>query len=132
MSEHPQPDSSYQRPGLHTVTPFLVVSRPGALIDFLKHAFEATELFSTGGADDALYAEVKIGDSTIMISGPGMGSPGQTTMYVYVPDVDAVYSRGVQAGATSRSEPEDQAYGDRTAGFADAFGTVWNIATHKP
>jgi uncharacterized glyoxalase superfamily protein PhnB len=47
-----------------------------------------------------------------------------------VPDVDAVYRRALEAGATSLSEPVDQPYGDRSGGVEDAFGNKWYIATH--
>jgi PhnB protein len=52
------------------------------------------------------------------------------TLYVYVEDVDAVYKRGLQAGATSVSEPKNQFYGDRSAAIRDSLGNVWGIATH--
>jgi PhnB protein len=45
-------------------------------------------------------------------------------------DVDAVYKRALQAGATSITEPANQPYGDRLAGVKDAYGNVWYIATH--
>jgi PhnB protein len=51
-------------------------------------------------------------------------------LYLYVPNVDAVYRRAVAAGATSFQEPIDQPYGDRQAGVRDAFGNTWYIATH--
>jgi PhnB protein len=44
--------------------------------------------------------------------------------------VDATYSRAVNAGAVSISEPADQSYGDRSGGVKDAFGNQWYIATH--
>jgi uncharacterized glyoxalase superfamily protein PhnB len=50
-------------------------------------------------------------------------------IYLYVEDVDAVYKRAVQAGATSVKEPENQFYGDRSAGVTDAVGNYWGIAT---
>jgi PhnB protein len=51
-------------------------------------------------------------------------------VYMYVPDVDALYGRALEAGATSISAPADQPYGDRTAGVKDGFGNQWYIATH--
>jgi len=53
-----------------------------------------------------------------------------TMFYLYVPDVDALYQRAINAGATSLSEPADQPYGDRSAGVKDAFDNQWYIATH--
>ena len=38
------------------------------------------------------------------------------SVHVYVGDVDRVYARALDHGATSLSEPRDQPYGDQTAG----------------
>jgi uncharacterized glyoxalase superfamily protein PhnB len=53
-----------------------------------------------------------------------------TTLYLYVPDIDAVYRRALDAGATSLVEPKDQFYGDRSAGVKDPVGNFWWVATH--
>jgi PhnB protein len=60
----------------------------------------------------------------------GPYQPMPTMFYLYVPDVDALYQRAINAGATSMSAPADQPYGDRSAGVKDAFGNQWYIATH--
>jgi PhnB protein len=56
------------------------------------------------------------------------GSP--VALFVYVEDVDEVFKRAIDAGATTVSKPEDHFYGDRVAMFDDPFGHLWNIATH--
>ena len=48
-----------------------------------------------------------------------------------VEDCDATYKHAIEAGAVSTREPEDQFYGDRSAGVNDQFGNKWWIATHK-
>ncbi len=54
--------------GLHTVTPYLVVSGVAKLIDFLKKAFDATEVHrSTRPDGTVMHAQVRIGDSPIMM-----------------------------------------------------------------
>jgi PhnB protein len=52
-------------------------------------------------------------------------------LYIYVPNVDAVYQRAVTAGGTSMMEPTDMFYGDRSGGVKDPSGTQWFIGTHK-
>jgi uncharacterized glyoxalase superfamily protein PhnB len=52
-------------------------------------------------------------------------------LYLYVEDVDAVYQRALDAGATSLREPIDQFYGDRSGSVQDLCGNHWHIATHK-
>ncbi len=52
------------------------------------------------------------------------------TVVAYVEDADKTYQRALEAGATSIREPEDQFYGDRSAGVIDPFGNHWWIHTH--
>ena len=119
--------------GFHSVTPYLTVQGVGKLIDFLKLAFRAKETERMQGPDGTImHAEVRIGDSMIMMGEPrgdSKSTPG--SIYLYVTDVDTTYKRAVQAGATSMMEPADQFYGDRNAGVKDTSGNMWWIATHK-
>jgi PhnB protein len=117
--------------GYHTVTSYLVVPGVTKLIDFAKQVFGATEVRLFKRPDGSVqHAEIKIGDSIVMM-GEGADSknfPGM--LHLYMEDVDAVYKRAIQAGAKSLREPADQPHGDRMAGVEDAFGNQWWIATH--
>ena len=127
MAVKPIPD------GYHSVTPYLMVQGVAALIDFLKQAFGADEIFRMPRPDGAImHAEVKIGDSMIMM-GEAMGEhqPMPGSICLYVNDADAVYQCALQAGATTMMEPGDQFWGDRQAGIKDPVGNFWWIATHK-
>lgn len=118
--------------GFHTVTPYLALSGVARLIDFLKEAFDATEMHRTTRPDGTvMHAQVKIGDSPIMM-GEVMGEfPAKTAaLYLYVPDADALYKRALAAGAVSIMEPMDMFYGDRNGGVRDFAGNEWWIATH--
>jgi PhnB protein len=101
-------------------------------VDIVKEAFAATELFRGTGSAGGIHAEVRIGDSMVMIGGAGTwnGEPMPAAIYLYMNDVDSVYKRTLQAGAASLSEPADQPYGDRLASVKDPFGNTWYIATH--
>jgi PhnB protein len=127
MAVKPIPD------GYHTVTPYLVVPRVAELIDFLKQAFGAEEMFRMPRPDGAIaHAEVRIGDSMVMMGEPmGQFQPMLAMIHLYVDDADTMYKRALEAGATSVREPTDQFYGDRTAGVKDPAGNQWWIATHK-
>jgi PhnB protein len=118
--------------GYHSVTPYLVVPGIAKLIDFVKQAFGATELERFSRPDGTVqHAEVKIGDSIVMLGEPQDASKAMpATLYVYVTDTDATYQRAVQAGGRSLREPRNEFYGDRTAGVEDAFGNQWWIGTH--
>jgi PhnB protein len=117
--------------GHHTVCPYIVVSGVAKLIDFAKQVFGATEVHVSKRPDGSvMHAEIRIGDSIIMM-GEGAGIKAFPAMlHLYLEDVDAVYQRAIQAGAKSVREPADQPYGDRTGGVEDAFGNQWWIATH--
>jgi PhnB protein len=130
----PQPGPpTYIREGFRTVTPYLIVGDVPALIEFVARAFDAEETGRFVGA--GLHAEVRIGDSMLMIGGgappehPYGGQQWTTAFHIYVKDTDAVYERALRAGATSIGEPQDMEYGERSAGVKDAVGNVWYIAT---
>jgi uncharacterized glyoxalase superfamily protein PhnB len=125
-SVQPIPDGS------RTVTPYLVVEGIPKLIEFLKQAFCAQETFRLTRPDGGVvHAEVKIGDSMVMMGAPmGDFKAQPCSLYLYVEDVDAVYQRAIQAGGTSVREPADQFYGDRTGGVIDPGGNYWGIGTH--
>jgi len=112
--------------GWHSVTPRLVVHDPELLVRFLKDTFDAAGEYAADAP-----AQMKIGDSIVMVSGAGARSATPSFLYVYVDDVDATYGRALHAGARSIEEPQDLAYGDRRAMVKDPCGNDWQIATHK-
>lgn len=124
---------SYIPDGCSIVTPYLVVRDAAALIEFLKQIFDATELERTVRPNGSIMnAIMQIGSSRVMMGeAAGDGPTMPAMLYVYVPDVDAVYTRALDAGATSISEPADMFYGDRHGGVQDTQGNQWWIATHK-
>jgi PhnB protein len=126
MANKPVPE------GYHSVTPYLVVSSPEKLLDFVKQAFGAEETVRMDGPDGAIaHAEVRIGDSMVMLGGAAAsGQEMPATIYLYVDDTDATYLRAVEAGATSTEEPNDAFYGDRRAAVRDEVGNIWYIATN--
>jgi PhnB protein len=56
------------------------------------------------------------------------GSP--VLLSVYVEDVEGVFTRAVEGGATVVRPLETHFYGDRAGIFEDPFGHRWNVATH--
>jgi PhnB protein len=127
--------------GYRSITPYLIVNNAAASIEFYKRAFGATERFRMAGPNGKVgHAELAIGDSVIMLADefPEMnaksplsygGSPA--SVYLYVDDVDAVYQRALDAGATADRPVQDQFYGDRTGCIKDPSGHSWALATHK-
>jgi len=127
--------------GFHTATPYLVQSDCAAAIEFYKKAFGATEIMRMAGPPGKIgHAEIKIGDSIIMVADEMPGgedrapkSLGGTTaaVFLYVTDVDSTYKRALDSGAKSVMAPADMFWGDRFGKLIDPFGHSWAVATHK-
>ena len=124
---------NYIPDGYHTITPYLVLEKVAEFLDFAREVFDAVESERQTRPDGSImHAEVKIGDSRVMMGGVKEGwDPVPGFFYLYVPDSDAMYERALKAGATSLQEPKDEFYGDRSGGVRDPFGNLWWFATHK-
>jgi PhnB protein len=126
--------------GYNTISPYLAVDDAEKAIEYYKNAFGAEETVRMNGPDGRIgHAELKIGDSHVMLSDPFPQSSttpptelGGTSgsIFMYVEDVDAVVQKAVAAGATVTMEVEDQFWGDRFGSITDPFGHAWSIATH--
>jgi PhnB protein len=128
--------------GYHTVQAYLVMSDAKVAMQWYEKAFGGKVLSMMEGPDGrVMHAEVRIGDSVVMMADESNMSQGQKSpknlgatsggLMLYVKDVDAWFKRAVSAGATVRQEVADQFWGDRFGSLADPFGHHWSIATHK-
>jgi uncharacterized glyoxalase superfamily protein PhnB len=129
--------------GFHSVTPQLTLENAAQAIDWYKKAFGAEERARATGPDGKiLHAEVRIGDSSIMVNDAMMGGKGPKAMggspasfWIYVPDCDALFKRAVGAGGQVAPGPMgqmgDQFWGDRCGTLTDPHGYRWTIATRK-
>jgi len=82
-----------------------------------------------------LHSGVRFGDSALFVSDPSeaMNYPSNaasTRLYLYVPDVDAVFKRVTAKGAKVVNAPKDEFWGDRSARIVDPFGVHWALNTH--
>jgi len=126
--------------GYHTVTPFLTIRDAARAIEFYEKAFGAQARGVMKGPDGkVMHAELKIGDSIIMLSDefPDFGalSPqalngSPAGLHIYVEDADAAFDRAVKAGAQVEMPVMEQFWGDRYGRLKDPFGHKWSIATH--
>jgi PhnB protein len=125
--------------GYHTVTPMLTLDNAVQAIDWYKSALGAEEISRSLGPDGkVMHAELRIGDSRIMLHDAMMGnqSPKQlggspAGLWIYVEDCDSLFNRAVAAGAQVRMPMADQFWGDRCGVLVDPHGFGWSIATHK-
>jgi PhnB protein len=126
--------------GYHSATPYLIVKGAAEAIDFYKRAFGATESLRMADPKGGIaHAEIKIGDSVIMLADehPNMGYRGPRSLggsavsiMLYVTDVDGTFDRAVKAGAKAQRPVANQFYGDRSGTLEDPFGHIWTISTH--
>ncbi len=135
MTVKPIPD------GYHSITPYLMIKGASEAIEFYKRAFGATEIFRLSHPNGQIgHAEIKIGDSSIMLADPCEQGAFRTpqslggssvALHVYVKNVDAQFAQALSAGAKAIKPVFDQFYGDRTGTLQDPFGHIWFLATHK-
>jgi len=133
---HPIPE------GQHEITPHLVIKGASEAIEFYKRAFGAKEISrmpfpGPGGQVRLGHAELQIGNAKLFLAdefpergvlGPQGGSP--VTIHLFVTDVDAVFGRAVEAGATVTMPPANMFWGDRYGKLVDPFGHHWSISEH--
>lgn len=128
--------------GFNSLTSYISVNNAKEAIEFYKNAFGAKEIGRITMPDGGIaHAELQIGNSRIMLAEENIqwgnlspktlgGSP--VTLCLYVGDVDAVFTRALEQGATITGDMEvkDQFYGDRAGSLTDPFGHKWSIMTH--
>ena len=129
--------------GHHTVTPQLTLDNAVQALEWYKKALGAEEVSRAAGPDGKImHAEIRIGDSRIMLNdamgggkGPQAYGGSPASLWLYVEDCDALFNRAVAAGAQTGNGPmgqmADQFWGDRCGMITDPQGYQWTIATHK-
>jgi PhnB protein len=125
--------------GYSTVTPQLTLDNAAQAIDWYKKGLGAEELSrSTGPDGKIMHAEIKIGNSRIMLNDAVMGGKGPkaiggspASLWLYVEDCDALFNKAVSAGAQTKMPVDNQFWGDRCGVLLDPHGFQWAIATHK-
>lgn len=126
--------------GYASLTPMFVYRDARKAIDFYKRAFGAEEKYVMPGPGGrgVMHAELRIGDSVIMLSEENPqnccrsaesmgGSP--VSFYLYREDVDAAFSQAIAAGAESRMPVQEMFWGDRVGTVEDPYGYSWSLAT---
>ncbi|HSE57131.1 MAG TPA: VOC family protein [Nitrospiraceae bacterium] len=128
--------------GYHSLTPMLTVPEVDKALDYYERALGAEERSRFLGLDgkSIMHAELRIGDSVVMLGGEqpekGCRSPqtlGGTpvSLYLYVEDADQAFHRATSAGARVAMPVGEMFWGDRCGTFVDPFGHQWTVATRK-
>ena len=123
----------------HTITPQMAVKGVAAAIDWYTKALGAHELLRHAAPDGTsiMHAELLLGDSRFFVVdefpdsvlSPSTLGGTTVTMHLYVRDVDALFNRAIDAGATPVMPVADQFWGDRYGILLDPFGHRWSIAS---
>ena len=124
-----------------TLQAHMTVHDAKAAIDFYVKAFGAVEQFRLVEPSGRVgHAEVKIGDSLLMINDeyPDFGARcpaaiggSPVAFRIEVADADAAVERAIKAGATAVRPVQDEFYGDRMGMVACPFGYRWSLAQPK-
>jgi PhnB protein len=118
--------------GYSTLTLFLNVNGAAEAIEFYKKAFGAEERVRMPTPDGKImHAELKVGDSMLMVSDTMRNPPTASSIHIYVTDADAWWKRAVGAGAKIEMPITDQFWGDRYGVLSDRWGNRWAISQHK-
>ena len=126
--------------GVQDVIPSLVSRNANSAIEFYKAAFGAKEEMRMMSPDGRAvwHAELRIGDAIFFINDAMPGGPNEapgpahkptSSVQLYVPDVDAVWARALEAGASVAMPLQDQFWGDRMGVLVDPFGQPWGLST---
>jgi PhnB protein len=125
--------------GYHSVTPYLIVDGAEEAIRWYSEALGATEVLRLPMGDKIGHAEIRIGDSMVMLAdefpemdirGPKSRGGPTSSLMIYVDDVDSAFERAIGKGARQDRPVENQFYGDRSGTLVDPFGHKWTISTH--
>lgn len=113
------------RPRYAAVSARIVVEDVSGLVEFIRRVFDAQ-----GEAAPGAPAELRIGDSTLLVSEAGPRSAKPAFLYVYVSGVTAAHRRALDLGARELEAPFDTPYGDRRSMLEDRWGNTWQIASY--
>ncbi|HUR41745.1 MAG TPA: VOC family protein [Verrucomicrobiae bacterium] len=127
--------------GWPTLSPYMTVRNGQASVEFYAKAFGFKVLGQLMRGEDGSvqHAGMGLGGAMIMfgpvegsmgLQPPAQGASDSLSIYVYVPDVDALAVRARRSGATEVQAPTDQFWRDRTAVYKDIDGYHWTFATH--
>ena len=124
--------TQYKPSGYNAVSPYLIVDGAQRMIDLLNTVFSIKELRRYNLSDGKImHAEVQLDDSVIMLADASPQYPAnKLLLHVYVPDVEAVFQRALQAGCKPIEPPKQQEGDpDRRGMFEDFSGNAWAVST---
>jgi uncharacterized glyoxalase superfamily protein PhnB len=124
--------------GMPRIVPYLFYEEVGAALAWLTKTFGFVEhLRYTEDDGSVTHAEMRVADGVIMLGDPGESYENprrhghlQSSLVVYLDNVDDHCARAKEAGAEVISEPADTPYGDRMYSVKDLEGHRWDFCHH--
>jgi PhnB protein len=121
--------------GLHTVTAALTIDGAADAIAFYKKAFGAEEVMRAPdpSGKKIWHASIRIGSSQVFVNDifPEMGGGAhKARLWIYADNIDALFKRATDAGATVKMPLADMFWGDRIGAVVDKWGNEWSLAQH--
>ncbi|GAA3139295.1 putative glyoxalase superfamily protein PhnB [Kribbella aluminosa] len=119
--------------GKSTITPYVVVKGADKFLDFVEQTFEVQASGRFPNEDGTVgHAEITVGESVLMTFDAAPGWPDTPAfLSVYVDDVERIYRRAIEAGATVVTELMYSGItGDRGGRVQDPTGNIWWLQTH--
>ncbi|NIK56045.1 VOC family protein [Kribbella shirazensis] len=119
--------------GKSTVTPYIAAKSADRFLEFVERTFEVRTTARVLNEDGTVgHAEITVGDSVLMTFDAAPDWPDTPSfLSVYVDDVERVYQRALDAGATVVTElMYSRIIGDRVGRVKDPVGNIWWLQTH--
>jgi len=124
--------------GMTRIVPYLFYEDVAAALAWLTKSFGFIEhLRFTQDEGSVTHAEMRVADGIIMLGDPGEGYENprrhghlQSSLVVYLDNVDDHFARAKESGAEVISEPADTPYGDRMYSARDPEGHRWDFCQH--
>jgi uncharacterized glyoxalase superfamily protein PhnB len=125
---------------------FIWVDDVTKAVEFYEQVFNVKRRFLTSGVK-GLYAEMETGETTLAIAATEEAQelfpegfranestqvPGAFQLSFVTPEVEAVYVKALQVGATSQMKPDTKPWGQTIARIRDPHGILVSIASPMP
>lgn len=125
--------------GYSTLTPFLALADPTGAMDFYQRVFGARVVNCSEMDGRIVHAELALDNGRLQLGAAQQEyqlsaiDPADTNVQfslgIYLPNVDAVVQRAIDAGATLREPVMSFVSGDRFGLVRDPFGVRWSVMT---